>query len=283
MAKSEWQRQKKSAAKKRKNRKREAKKSRHEKLLKHLSACRQIAPQIKQYLIQHGHGQKFYDFLDSYEDAFEQEVGRAKQECPTLLGIHELDDADYYGQEPHGVAAKLGYSGLTPIFFMTGDDEKQYLDHYKKADISGNTIAFKDEGGNLRTLILIRKSAGGRSNLRNKYALKIVALLHEIGHVKDREEGINFKVDNNKISIVDAEVFAHEYALHALLEGDYRESLKSYLAAFEKLRTSVGLDKIIALRLLESELFQRCKEHVKTNWLNYINPEELSQMCYAET
>jgi hypothetical protein len=108
-------------------------------------------------------------------------------------------------------------------------------------------IAFKDEQGNLRTIIFIRKSIGSQSNPLVKYALKIVALLHEIGHVKDWEQGINFNAEENKRSIIDVEVFAHKYALNALLEGDYKESLKMYLNGLENLLKTDGTQKNIAI------------------------------------
>jgi hypothetical protein len=270
MAKSERHRQRKAERKNRKEREKSVRRREYGDFLQQIASFRNRSVQIKQFLVQRGLGQKFYDYLDSYADAFQREVTHAKQEYPTLLDVHELDEADYYTQDVQHVIARLGYTGLKQLFVRADDLDEEYLASDRRSNISGYTVAFRNEQDDLRTIIFIRRSTGGGSNVLVKYALKIVALLHEIGHVKDWEQGINFGANEDIRSIADAEVFAHEYALGALLEGDYRESLKMYLDALEKLSITSGLQKDIAIRLMESEVFRRCKDGVKLTWRDHI-------------
>jgi len=38
----------------------------------------------------------FYDYLDSYTEEFERVVAAGRSAFPSLMGVHEVDDDDYY-------------------------------------------------------------------------------------------------------------------------------------------------------------------------------------------
>ena len=284
MTKSDRQRQKKADAKKRSERKHQLRQVEREQYNATLAVFRRKAPVIKRFLKQQGHEQKFYDYLDSYIDAFRREASGALQRFPSLLGVHEVDDRDYYAADDGGLAGKLGYLGLTLIRFKTTDVDDDYLAEDRKSNVNGVTMAFRDQAGTLRTLVLIRKIVPNVLVTDIKYAFKLVALFHELGHVADWETGINLR--DGDVAILDAEVYAHEYAMRRLMESDYRQALGTYLSALEKLTAGGDYRKAVADRLIGSELFVKCRECVKTTWSDHLStdglpPRELLEVAKA--
>jgi len=235
---------------------------------------RKNAPSIKRLLKHKGCEQKFYDYLDDYREEFKRIADKAREEHPSLLGVHEIDDADYYAEDRGGLLQKFGYAHLRQIFVKAMDVDQEYLEISRRGTITGSTIALRDEAGNVRTLVFIRKSIGQQAHPQMKYAFKIVALLHEIGHVTDWEEGINLR--EGEVKMIDAEVYAHEFALERLMEGDYRASLDTYLSGLEDLRKERGCQRTIAERLVQTPLVQRCRECVKTNWSDHLDASDLT-------
>ena len=53
------------------------------------------APYIKMILRGRGCVLPFYDYLDSYPDEFQRIATAAKNEHPSLIGIHEVDDQHF--------------------------------------------------------------------------------------------------------------------------------------------------------------------------------------------
>ena len=141
---------------------------------------------------------------------------------------------DHYHKDSTAIAVKYGYTGLTHVCFNLKGVDDDYLVEDRKSTINGATIAFREATSTLRTLVLIRRTVVNVSRSEFKYAFKLIALLHEIGHVKDWEQGVNLK--EGDVAILDAEVFANEYALRKLMEGDYRVALNTFMGALEKVR-----------------------------------------------
>ena len=119
---------------------------------------------------------------------------------------------------------------------------------------------------------MIRKTVPNVAVTEFKYAFKLIALFHELGHVGDWENAINLK--DGDVAILEAEVYAHQYAMRRLLEGDYRQALSTYLSSLEELTKGDGYRKNVAARLVGSELFAECREFVKTTWHDYLNTED---------
>lgn len=272
MAKSDRQRQKKADAKRRQDRAHKLKQAERDKHKATLDDFRRKAPMIKRFLKQQGHEHRFYDFLDSYIDAFQREAGNAVKQFSSLLGVREVDDGQYYGGHDGTFAASLGYTGLTQVFVKTTDVGDEYLAEDRKSNVNGATVAFRDSVGSLRTLVMIRKTVPNVAVTEFKYAFKLIALFHELGHVGDWENAINLK--DGDVAILEAEVYAHQYAMRRLLEGDYRQALSTYLSSLEELTKGDGYRKNVAARLVGSELFAECREFVKTTWHDYLNTED---------
>ena len=77
MPKSERQRQKKADAKERRDRKRKTREAQRAQTNQTLAGFRRKAPMIKRLLKKLGHEWQFYDYLDSYRDAFDREKSKA--------------------------------------------------------------------------------------------------------------------------------------------------------------------------------------------------------------
>ncbi len=190
-----------------------------------INEFRAKAPYIKAILRRRGCILPFYDYLESYADEFHRIADAARAEHPSLLGVHEVDDAVFSGSEKHW--PKLGYGDLQQIFFGIEEDVSDYETVSPDANLCGSMSAFLDPNGNLRTVILIQQSvrASAVRHREFKYAMKIASLLHEIGHVQDLERGLNFDAPGRHLRIVEAEVFAHLFALEEMARRNLAESL----------------------------------------------------------
>ena len=98
-------------------------------------------------------------------------------------------------------------------------------------------------------------------------------MFHEIGHVQDWERGVNLR--EGDVRIVDAEVYANEFSLTKLMEGDYRISLSAFLASIEELQEGADHERQIGQRLIATKLFEQSKECVSRNWHDYLDCEDV--------
>lgn len=139
---------------------------------------------IKRSLRARGCMLPFYDFLDSYSDEFQRIVAAAKAQYPSLLGVHEVDDATFYNSHESG--SELGYANLQHVSFDTDEDVPDYGAEDLTANMCGSMSAFYDADKKIRSVILIHQSVKTSLQHRDlKYVLKVASLVHEIGHVRD--------------------------------------------------------------------------------------------------
>lgn len=208
------------------------------------------APYIKMILRGRGCVLPFYDYLDSYADEFQRIADEAKAEHPSLIGIHEVDDPTFAENEKNW--PKLGYGDLEQIFFTIEEAVPDYGAGSLDANLCGSTSAFLDSDQNVRSVILIRQTVRGSIQHRElKYALKLASLLHEIGHVQDLERGLNFDPATRRLRVIEAEVFAHLYALEQMAK---RNLLQSFNMLANGLRDAIpkgGYISDVAQKVLE--------------------------------
>jgi len=234
------------------------------------------APYIK--LIVRGRGCQlpFYDYLDSYADEFQRIADAARIEHPSLLGVHEVDDAIFAENEKNW--PKLGYSDLQQIFFQIEEDVPDYGTGSLDANLCGSMSAFLDKDGTLRSVILIRQSVKCSLQHRElKYALKIASLLHEIGHVQDLEQGINFDVPARRLRVIEAEVVAHLFALEQMAQ---RSLTKSFQMLADGLRDAIPKGGYVS-KVAESVL-ERLPSYQLVDWQAFLTapptPEEMKKI-----
>lgn len=228
-------------------------------------------PHVKKLLRTWGCNLPFYDYLDSYVEEFEQISKMARQRYPTLRAIHEAEDSTYFSKD----WSKNGYGGLKllPINF-----DEQYKGDYglsrNDANLCGCTAIFHDVEGRLSTGIMIRQAVKGLLHQELKYGTKIVALLHEIGHVHDIENGINFCIEGDAINadIIEAEVFANLYALEKLAERQLRQSYLLTVDAIQTHAKETGYLAEVCRRVLD-----RLPSHNLVDWQESLRSRQLTE------
>jgi hypothetical protein len=194
---------------------------------------REFGPQMKAALQAKGCILPFYDGLDLAEDEFRKLVAWAKAVFPSLHEVYEVNSVDF--NLPSN-SERLGLPGdWSQIFFSCNDERSSsYAIREPQANLRGATTAFEDPAGGLHTVIeVIKNPSGATLHKENKYILKLPTLLHEIGHAKDHHEGINFNREKRTANLVEAEVFAHLFALNECFSRAYYLSGEFYLKALE--------------------------------------------------
>jgi hypothetical protein len=230
-----------------------------------LKECRAKAPYRKAALRGRGCVLPFYDYLDSYADEFQRIAGAAKAEHPSLVEVHEVDDQTVADNERNW--SKLGYGQFQQIFFEIEEGVPDYGAGSLDANLCGSMSAFLDTDQNLRSVILIRQTVKASVQHRElKYALKIASLLHEIGHVLDLEQGLNFDVPARRLSVIEAEVFAHLFALEQMAK---RSLVQSFNMLSDGLRDAIpkgGYVSEVAQRVLD-----RLPSYQLTDWQSVLD------------
>lgn len=251
-----------SKSKKRKNR-REKVKSKQRRLDARVEAekIQAKAPYIKSILRNRGCDLPFYDYLDSYREEFERTARQAISEHDSLMGVYEVDDAVY--SNPERDWGQFGHGELEQIYFDIGEEFADYGKSLgKQANLCGCMSVFLDSEGEVKTLILIRRSVPGTSvSSDQKYAFKIAALLHEIGHVTDVENAINFEIDCRRFDVVEAEVYANLYCLDRLAE---RSLVVSYSMLHDALQDAANRSGYMAS--IGAEVIRRVRDYSFTDW-----------------
>lgn len=197
-----------------------------------IKSHRRKAPYMKAILRSRGCVLPFYDFLDSYEAEFNKLVAEFQMNHPSLFGILEVDgnELDTRDWERYGISSEW-----KQVFYTCEDDSTDtYGQGDKSANVNGHTITFKNPEGEIRTLVRLQRQMKMRFQHKEfKYVFKIAALLHEIGHVIDIEQRINFDPITETARIIDAEVFANRYAFTECKKRGYRQSLSNFRASLE--------------------------------------------------
>lgn len=224
------------------------------------------APYMKAILRQRGCDLPFYDFLDSYKDEFDKVVQLAMSEHHSLLGVYEVDDEVY--ANPERDWSQFGHGKLQQIFFDIGDEFPDYGNRVEKqANLCGCMSAFLDSTNEMKTLILIRRSVS-RTKLASdqKYAFKVAALLHEIGHITDLEQGINFDVHRKRFDVVEAEVYANLYCLERLADRNLSVSFSMLYDALHDATKQPGYMAAVGMGVME-----RIPDYSLTEWNSFMD------------
>lgn len=188
------------------------------------------------------------EFVGPFVERYQQTVERAKARHKSLLGIFECSDELFYEKNTNDKLAHFGLGSFRQVLLdIVGDLDfdvdpsavdgivNERIERLKGAQIIGTTSVVTD-GSERRTLVFMRASTGGAENPETTAALKLPALFHEIGHVLDIENRLNFTGTSG--DLVKAEAFAHHYACRELVAGRFRLTLGHYLKGIEELSES---------------------------------------------
>jgi hypothetical protein len=221
-----------------KDREREQKQKQYQRLKATLEDFHRKGPYYVQLLRRRGCTWPFFDYLQSYEEEFWKIAAEAKAHHASLVGVYEVDGpADFENSN----LERFGCSQTwTHLVFDCDDPLAEGYGKTQAANVRACVSQFLTDEGELRTLIRIQKAVKGFPHSEPRYAVKIAALLHEIGHVEDLEKGINFDIANRTFNIIDGEVFANLFAIRECLRRYYRIPLENWLDALKK--AALGCD-----------------------------------------
>jgi hypothetical protein len=222
-------------AKKDKDKKRTSKQRKWEAENKQIQEFRTQAPKIKAFARARGCTLRFFEYLDSYEDEFNAIAKDAPARFQSLVGVFELDEADYIKEDRTRYGIEADWERV--LFKTEAPLAETYNDPDPDANLNGKTQAFLTPGGQLKTVVLIPRQIKCPFEHRDhKYHFKLIALCHELGHVDDLEKRINLDPEGRRADIIQAEVYAH---LFALTEANSRDliavavTLESSLANYK--------------------------------------------------
>jgi hypothetical protein len=181
----------------------------------HLLALRDQAPRLKAEARAKGYQSRYFELLDSYEAIFHELVAEARTRFPSLACVVEVRREQFKRVDftRHGLPPNCRH-----IFFTVHNEGAATYgkeeDEAGAVNIAGFTQAHLDPVGRLHTVVVPPKDIECGSPLRDmQYGYKLVALLHELGHVEDLERQINFSLLTETADITAAEVYANRYAL----------------------------------------------------------------------
>jgi hypothetical protein len=180
---------------------------------------RRLAPAMKTALREKGCDLPFYDMLDSFEDEFKKLAMWSKEQIPTIHEVYEVGIKDIGGpaQQP-----SLPADWQRIKLNCEEDIGRSYTAEDPNATLRGGVTWFRDANGGTHAVIEVLRSPPCQWLYKeHKYAFKLPILLHEIGHVKDSEQRINIDLDANKVDVIEAEVFAHIFALSECFQRAY--------------------------------------------------------------
>ncbi len=221
----------------------------------------------------------FREGLDSYVTEYE----RLKRTpiVESLIGIYELDDATY-GLTP---AEQLEHIGLTDhsIVSYNSDDNGEPDQHDADPKAAGSTSAVRLPSGAIRPIIFLRNRVvvdddGEQTEEETEqnvaFGIRLVLLLHELGHAEDIALGVNFDHDRRTLQLVDAEAYAHRFVCRETKKRNYRLALAHYLDDIEgKLESGVEYVRLAAQKLHEEIDVPQLKEFAEKAWSTHKGRE----------
>lgn len=177
----------------------------------------------------------FIDGMDKYADEYARTL--ANPPLSGLFGAFELEDEQFYNQS---LEVHLAGVGLGDHRILKWNSELSRKGHSPEDDVhgAGAANAVMTDGGRIISVVFLRKHVPSDSDdgFHDEFesVVKLLVLLHEVGHAKDMLEQINFKHDTGTVDIVSAEAFAHLFALRHLKKRNCRVAIQQYVQQLDK-------------------------------------------------
>lgn len=228
-----------------------------------LEEVRGTGLKIRPFLKLAGCDLPFYDYIDNYQDEFNCIRDSALNDRPSLHAVREVNASELNADSFEGEVP----NNFKQVFFSIPDECEGYANSRDvQANLRGNATFFLENGETLRSVVLIERRPKTKiPTLDLPYALKVTSLLHEIGHVVDAEKGTNIRAFDNALDVVEAEAFAHTYALDHLAQRCLRQSYLMLYDAMGRLCRKSGYEGEIARLVLD-----RHEKVEIPNWNDFI-------------
>jgi hypothetical protein len=200
----------------------------------------------------------FFDVLDSYEAEFQQLL--AKPPVQGLAGIFELDDVVFKNATSEERLKHVGLSGYSVVNYDFGPQRTEDTTTTAEPKATGYACTIRDSDNRFYPVIFIRRSVvvddpqGERAN-EIIAVNRVCVLLHECGHAQDMNEMINFRPSTGRCNIVEAEAYAHRFALEQAKKLNYRVLTTHYI---ENLDNQLANHPQEYIRLAVARLYETC-------------------------
>jgi hypothetical protein len=181
----------------------------------------------------------FVEGFDSYGDEYAR--WKRTRIVKRLVGIFEISEEQF----------RLGFDNLPLAVGLHGYSIVQYLTEYDntlRGDepllSAGCTIALRNQYGKIAPVVFVVKSElpiGDGRGLRHplfRDSLRLLVLLHELGHADDISKGINYDHDQLHVDLAAAEAYAHGFVCKQAQRNGYPLLLRMCLENIERMALS---------------------------------------------
>ncbi len=159
--------------------------------------------------------------------------------------IHFVSD-EIYAKDENEKLSCVGLESYKPILFSNyGIQYPPGMGKQSLSNMRGVTICVRNDTKIRQVIFLLKDVAIKEKDLppevynEIKHMLQLCALAHELGHVEDMQKSINFSFgDKPTIKLIEAEAYAHTYALNFLNRVDAKEARNMLAVAICKWKQS---------------------------------------------
>jgi hypothetical protein len=205
----------------------------------------------------------FIDGMDSYVREYDALI--LDPPVHRLLGIFQLDSETFNNTTLEEKVSIAGFPNYSPILWESGFGDRKGHRDSPDAKATGFASCLMDPHGKFHPIIFIRHEvklsaeaeADDDPHLKAEVAagIRLLVLLHEIGHAEDMSRQINFDHTAKTMDLIAAEAYTHKFVLNYARKKNYRVALQYYIKNLDEYSTKPEFEEYVraaAQRVLTS-------------------------------
>ena len=185
-------------------------------------------------------GSTFIEGFDSYSDQYREWAKTTI--VKRLVGIYQVPKAQFC-QHVDELLASVGLGDYSVVVYQTQHDSSQRGDEPIVG--TGFTVAVRNVYGKTVPVVFVRDDvgpvAGETDNEQTPQfadSVRLLVLLHELGHADDISKGINYDHAALTIDFAGAEAYAHAFVCKHAQRNNYARLLGTYLEDVRRMAES---------------------------------------------
>lgn len=181
--------------------------------------------------------QLFMDGVDSYKSEYEELMKNPP--FKGILGIYELGRDQFNTLSADQQLEFVGLRGHTHIGWKSGLTNKDDDLAHESVKGTGSTVGTRTANGRIVPVVFVRKEVDPDGDAKEhtetlSYMIRLIVLLHELGHAEDMIKEKNFNHAQTTTDLIEAEAYAHQFAVNYAKRRNYRIALNYYLDNLDK-------------------------------------------------